>query len=161
MSPRGVATIPPLEQRRRPGLSVTLTFPRRLDTCQSCGTIANELTDPLLKWNECDEYDKPTAVIVVLCGDCSKRLIDPHPRLYRPIDKWQPWPGGMDLCVGCKHLEALACKSPLLKANGGPGLALHPGASISAHLNYGGGRGEFKKYYKGPPTACDGREELA
>lgn len=146
--------VPPIEERRKPGLSVTLTFPRRLDACQACGREMFELR----RWQECDENDKPTPVLVMLCERCEKRLINAHPRLYRQIDKWAPWPGAMELCVGCKFLDALACRSPLLKANGGAGLPVTPGASDDVHLNYGGGRGEFKKMYHSPPSKCDGRE---
>lgn len=157
--PRNIAPVPPLEERRRPGLSLTLKFPRRLDTCQSCGVITNELTEPHEKWREHNEWDKPTEVLVVLCAGCSKRPINPHPRVYAFVDKWAPEPGAMALCVGCLFNDSLLCRSPLRKANGGPGLEVRFPQPDVAHVNYGGGRGEFKKFYKGPPTVCVGRTE--
>lgn len=84
-------------------------------------------TKRIRRWRECDEWDKPTPVVVALCAACSKRLIDPHPKLYIPIEADEPDPGSMPTCVYCVHRQGLRCRSPLLKANGGPGLPMvHP-----------------------------------
>lgn len=158
VSPRK-SQVPDLAQRRLPGLSVTLTeYPRRLEVCQSCGT-PQEMTG-LCAWEECDEWDKPQSprVVVVLCNRCSDRLIEPHPRLYRPVAPLEPFPGIMGLCIGCRWQRGVDCTSPKLKGNGGPGLEVAFPRPDKVHLNYGGGRGEFRNLYKGPPTKCSGRE---
>jgi hypothetical protein len=162
--------VPPLSEREKPGLSKTLTGPIHPLVCQGCG--AEEPTDGfktlletrgarnemLQRWRECDEFDKPTRTVVVLCAKCSKREIDRHPRLYIPVETFAPEPGIMDLCVDCRLREGVSCKSPLAKHNGGSGMAIdYPGHTV-AHFNYGGGRGEFRKLYKGEATACAGRE---
>lgn len=151
-------TVPPIAERRKPGLSLTLPYPRRLDTCQGCGSISNELTLPHKKWRECDEHDQPTRIVVVLCARCSKQLIDPHPKLYVAVDEWEPVPGVMALCVGCPHQTALACLSPLLKANGGPGMEVKYPAPIRGFLCGRRTGGPFALWV-GPPTSCSGREE--
>lgn len=166
--------VPPLAEREQPGLSKTLTFPRALDRCQSCGAEGDANARPemppsplfvsgsLQKWQEADPNDRFTAddgqpVIVILCADCSKRLIDPHPRLYRMLDAWHPIPGVMGLCHGCRFQKELTCSHPWLKANGGKGLHVRFPKPAYAHLNYGGGRGEMKHIFHGPPSTCAGR----
>lgn len=147
---------PPLAERRKPGLSATLTGERRPDVCQSCGK-----RDDLRTWSECDEWDAPQvpAVFVVLCERCSRRMIDTHPRLYLRIDRLEPRPGVMALCIGCRYRQALRCTHSSLRANGGPGLEIHFPKPEVVHLNYGGGRGEWKNLYPGPPTYCVGRDD--
>lgn len=122
---------PPLAERQKPGLSVTLPYPRRLDTCQACGIGADMFGAELLqRWQECDAWDQPTPAVVVLCEPCGKRLIDPHPRLYVALHPWEPMPGAMLLCDGCTLQRDLACTSPAAKANGGPGVELQYPAPI-------------------------------
>lgn len=145
------AKIPPLADRQRPGLSQTLHFFPAPDICQSCGG-----SDHLTAWRECDEWDKPTAVAVVLCAKCSKKLIDPHPRLYVQLQEHQPFPGVMELCLDCPMREGVSCKSPLAKHNGGPGM------QIDAHGFGGffcGGKGSgFQTLFTRAPSACAGKE---
>lgn len=149
---------PPLAERKQPGLSATLPYPRSLDTCQSCGLIADPSDAVALKkWIEHDPWDRPTTTLVILCGPCSRGLVDPHPRLYKEMHWWHPHPGAMELCHGCAFQKQLACTHRDLKANGGPGLHVKFPRPDSAHLNYGGGRGEFIHLFKGPPTSCAGR----
>lgn len=154
MKPRTPA-VPPFAERERPGLSETLSWERRPDRCQSCGE-----KDNLRTWNEHDAWDQlqHPAVLVVLCARCSDRLIEPHARLYTQVDRLMPVPGAMALCVDCRHRNGLRCTSQLLKANGGPGLEISFPKPALVHLNYGGGRGEWKNLYSSPPTKCAGRE---
>ena len=47
--------VPPLAEREQPGLSETLPFPRRLDTCQACGLVHSgdlfgEKGEPHTRW---------------------------------------------------------------------------------------------------------------
>lgn len=150
---------PPIEERRKPGLSQTLPFPRELGCCQSCGQTADPSDGVALrKWRECDEWDKATRVIVVLCTRCSKRLIDPHPRLYVATSWDEPVPGAMELCVSCVHQAGLACLHPLLKANGGPGLEVRFPQPVRGFLCGPRVGGPFVQW-TGKPSACAGREE--
>lgn len=137
-----------------PKLSETLTGPRGLHYCQSCGEELGELR----AWQEHDEADRPTPVAVMLCPACANRLIEPHPRLYRQIAAGEPFPGAMPCCHGCRHAVALACRSPMLKANGGAGLPLRfptPAQAIACSRGRGGCR--HLTIWQGPVT-CDGRE---
>lgn len=155
--------VPPLAEREKPGLSVTLPFPRSLDTCQSCGLIADPSDSVALqKWQEADPFDRFTTggaqpVLVILCPTCSKMIIDPAARLYRRIDQWHPIPGAMELCHGCRFQKNLQCTHVWLKANGGNGLMIRFPKPGYAHFNFGGGRGEFKSMFNGPPSHCAGR----
>jgi hypothetical protein len=146
---------------RWPKLSESLPGPIAPDRCQSCDSdlLPADPARPLERWIECGESDLPTDVVVVLCEACSKRLIKPHPRLY--MDLWQndPHPGAMEICVECRHRDGTRC--PLAKVNGGPGLALTIAEPTQVHLNYGGGRGEFKRMYPKPASACSRREVRA
>jgi hypothetical protein len=127
-----------------PRLSETLPHPRDLRCCQACGSdiLASLIpvdgpketapyTQPVVAvpgldiWQEHDEADQPEHIYVVLCDPCAARLIEPHPRLYRRLDRWEPAPGIMPACRDCVHRKGLACGNPLLKANGGPGLPIN------------------------------------
>lgn len=123
--------IPPLAERQKPGLSHQLPGPRAPNVCQSCSRGGLERSTGR-RYIECDPWDKPTTRRVVLCAVCSDRLIKPHPLLYLAEDWWAPFPGVMPTCAACQFHDALRCTNPLLKANGGPGLRVHP---------YPGGRG--------------------
>jgi hypothetical protein len=129
-----------------PRLSLDLPHHRDYATCQACGAPAKTT------WQECDDEDQPEPIYVRLCIPCADRRIDPHPRLYRPIDKDAPAPGAMAACTDCQHAEALACQSPLLKANGGPGLPIH---SNQIGFACARGKGGCRRLYDGPPR-CDG-----
>lgn len=148
-------TVPPLSQRRKPGLSETLPHPRHPSACQSCGSTADTK-----RWEECDEWDKRSGVLVILCADCSKRLIGPHPRLYHGVHAFEPWPGAMGICVDCRHRDGLVCTHPDRNANGGPGLRIMVPKPTEAHLNFGGGRGCWMKLYPYEPRECAGRAAL-
>lgn len=126
-------TVPPLAERQRLGLSQTLTGPKHPNACQSCGAL--EQTDllgvpetapvtHLTRWRECDEWDKPTLTIVVLCRRCSDRLIEKHARMYIPLELFRPFPGVMELCVDCIHRNGTSCQAPAAKHNGGRGLKI-------------------------------------
>jgi hypothetical protein len=138
-----------------PRLSETLSHPRTLVACQACGR--GELPSiNLAVWQEHDEADRPEPIFLVLCDACA-RLIEPHPRLYRRVDRWAPAPGIMPTCSGCRHQDALRCRSPLLKANGGPGLPIRSGVAAQGFAcSRKQGCCELIQYSR--PAECDGRE---
>jgi hypothetical protein len=139
-----------------PKLSETLAGRRSLVYCQSCGAAGSALR----AWQEHDEADQPTPVAVMLCPACAERLIEPHPRLYRQLAAGEPFPGAMPCCHGCRHAVAMACRSPMLKANGGSGLPLKfPTPTQAIACGRGGKNGGCRHLtiWQGPVT-CDGRE---
>lgn len=151
--------IPPIEERRKPGLSVTLTGPRDLRRCQACGG-RHEEANPLIRFQEHDENDERTWTIVVLHRKCADPIIEPHPRIYRELAAGEHFPGCMSICFGCRHIKRLACSSPASKRGGGAGLKFEwetPPNSI--HLNFGGGRGTWIFQFHGPVKTCSGRED--
>ena len=101
-----------------PRLSETLDGPKNPELCQACGGHGD-----VHLWMEHDDQDKPTAVAVILCGPCSDRIIESHPRLYARLPKNSPFPGCMPVCVDCIYRDGLCCTHKLLKSNGGPGRA--------------------------------------
>ncbi len=148
-----------MSRRPWPKLSETLSGPKQPGACQGCGTELGEFT----LWQECDEADQPTAVIVILCTSCGDQRIEKHPRLYHDLHKYAPMPGSMQLCKACLHHDGVTCRHPDLKANGGPGLLIHfppPRTIFWDGTTKGGGRrkGWVETVYPGPPTACAGRE---
>lgn len=149
-------TLPPLAERQKPGLSSTLPFTRSPLACQGCGAQG---VDDLEIWEEADEWDarQDPRVFVVLCRTCSKREIDRHPRVYRQVDRWTPYPGIMALCIECRFRDGLRCTSPLLKANGGPGLPIHFAKPVEAFL-CGPRAPGYTRLYQAPPSKCEGRE---
>jgi len=154
-------TSTPLAERQQwPKLSQTLRATRAPDACQSCGRSKEGADTPLTfeRWEECDEWDKPTGVLVVVCSPCAKKLIEKHPRLYGFVDPWQPWPGAMALCIPCKHRNGLSCTHPQLAKNGGPGLKIIFPKPDHAILCGHGCR--YASIYHGPPKSCAGREVL-
>jgi hypothetical protein len=142
---------------RWPKLSETLPGPAAPDRCQACQpSFFPQDPGPLERWVECDEHDQPTDVVVVLCSPCARKLIEPHPRLYRPLGPNDPHPGAMGICVDCVHRTGTRCSRT--RANGGPGIRVTIARPTVAHLNYGGGRGAFKKLYASPASDCSRRE---
>lgn len=140
-----------------PRLSETLTSPRALDVCQSCGRRGGHVQ----RWEEHDANDQPEAIVVVLCEPCGERLIEKHPRLYRGLHVNEPMPGSMALCAGCTHQRALACDHPDLRKNGGPGLALEltpPSVAFVDGIKNGRRTGWREKWWPAPAHSCVGRE---
>ena len=142
---------------RWPKLSEQLPGPVAPDRCQACqpSFLPPDAPPTLERWVECDDHDQPTDVVVMLCSSCAKRLIERHPRLYRPLWPNDPHPGAMAICVECTHRVGTRC--PLTRTNGGPGIRVTIAAPTVAHFNYGGGRGEFRKIYATPASACSRR----
>lgn len=157
--------VPPLAERRKPGLSVTLDGPRDPRRCQACGARHTEIR-PLERWLEHDEWDRVPVkpAVVVLCSMCSRRLIDPHPRLYRQLADGESFPGCMGICVRCAFREGVACGCPEAKVNGGPGVKVEwTEAPIYAHVDgvrNGRRYGETRWLFSGPPIRCSGRAEV-
>lgn len=140
-----------------PRLFEQLTGERRPDRCQSCSAQWVELT----RWQEHDENDKPEPIVVVLCLDCSERLVGKHARLYRELGRNEPFPGAMQLCVNCKRRDGVRCAHPDLKANGGAGLKITGPVAQTMHLDYSTGRGRRGttiRSWPSEPDECAGRE---
>src|SRR5260370_29765868 len=98
----GMNQAPLAERRNWPKLSETLPGSRSPDACWSCGARACDVPDDpehgrvhLSWWLECDEWDKATTALVILCDECSKRIVGPHPRPYRHIVTSTMRPGGI------------------------------------------------------------------
>lgn len=143
-----------------PRLSETLTGPKRPDLCQSCGSGTD--VHPWVEYDEDDRPDRPVAIIVCLCVACSDRIIEPHPRLYHRLHRWEPRPGMMALCVDCRHRSGTGCAHPDERTNGGEGLRVEypqPGVMFVDAVRGGKRTGWHETLYTGPPTACAGRDE--
>ena len=160
--------IPPLADRQRPGLSETLPFRvMGLTACWNCGTAGELLgidDEGLRRWVEADPWDRydERSPVVILCGRCSDRLIDRHPRLYAPLAPMEPRPGAMPLCIGCHHLDGARCACPLALINGGPGMAVHAPRPTMMHVcRSPRSLSGFVKIYSAWPSRCAGRETLA
>jgi hypothetical protein len=157
---------PPTATEHWRRLSIDLKHERNPFICQSCGTTAltnyygSTEIEPedvgFERWQEHDQQDRPQPIYLVLCKECSDRLIEPHERLYRPLGKWAPALGAMRFCALCKFRDGLHCSHPDSKENGGPGLGLIMPKPTWAHLNYGGGKGEFRNIWLGPIKECSG-----
>jgi hypothetical protein len=158
--------VPPVEVRRQPGLSETLTRPRSPLTCQSCGWMSTRHGyEPgkryLDRWQECDEFDRKTDVVVLLCNLCADRLIDPHHRLYHRLEPNRQFPAThVPLCMPCRWRDGLTCNSPMRLARGGPGLRLEQGEPASYHAcgTRNGRRTGWTGHIWPPVTGCPGFE---
>lgn len=152
------ASVPPLSVRRNPGLSVTLPYAPNPTRCQSCGEHA---AGDLVRWIEGDPWDQPTDVIVVLCRPCGDRLIEPHWRLYRKLERNEPRTGCMGICVRCTWRRGTRCSHPDAKPNGGPGLEIGIARPTRMHV-YCSGRGGARRSgwvtdWPEPARSCAGR----
>jgi hypothetical protein len=153
---RSPPPVPSLAERQRPGLSATLTGPVHPNVCQSCAGLAS--VRGMQYWRECNEWDQPTPVVVALCPECSRRLIDPHHRLYLAIDHNAPVPGIMALCGLCRHRDGTRCT--LAREHGGPGIVVVAPKPAIAFVRIAGGGGGCRRLYMHPPKACSGRDEI-
>lgn len=126
--------------------------------CQKCGMMKTAPT-ALTAWQEHDHHDKPEFKVVMLCGDCKKRIIEPHPRLYRALRPFHPWPGIMQLCLECKFREGVSCTHPNAKANGGQGVKITFPEPTRGFVDGGKYSGPVI-FWAGHPTACEQREEV-
>lgn len=141
-----------------PRLTETLTGPKSPDACQACGANRSPGDLALTHWLECDDNDQKEPKLVVLCKPCADRLIEPHPRLYHQLSTHEPFPGGMELCLACKHRDGVRCTNPDAQINGGPGLKIKAPGSY-AHVCRTPRRLSGWAYLGGPATECSGREE--
>lgn len=160
--------VPPIAVRQKPGLSRTLTEPRDIRHCQSCGLAGFEdaldtgVGLPLRRWIECNAWDQhdDRSPVVVLCPKCEDRLIEAHPRLYVPLALNEPWTGAMEICHQCAHRRGLGCTHADAKRNGGTGLAVEVAAPTVMHI-CGTRRGrrfcDFLRTWPSAPTECSGR----
>ena len=139
-----------------PRLSIDLILKPHPFRCQSCGV---ESLFNFTRWQEHDENDKPEPIVVVLCVPCSKRLIEPHPRLYRELQRHEPFPGTLDLCIQCRHRDGTRCTSPDLLANGGNGVILTIKKPVMAHLKMAKpARSGWHKMWTESASDCKQRE---
>jgi hypothetical protein len=166
--------VPPLEERRKPGLSEILRGEKSPDCCQSCGRNHTK-ENPLSRWQECDEWDKKTKVVVVLCESCSGLYIERSPRLYHRLDSRSPFPGAMGICIDCKFREGVSCLSPLF-AGERPHIKVKTIADPPELLTYLAisyaetpvyahvcrsprSASGFMTLYRGPALECSGKEK--
>jgi hypothetical protein len=142
-----------------PKLSETLTRPKAPGICQACGEIEppGGPLDPGFKphqrWRECDDFDRPTPVVVVLCGPCTSKLIEKHPRLYVSLEWLAPYPGTMPLCSDCSLRVGTTC--PMTKANGGDGVVLIGPKPSKVHFRRAKGKSGFEDVYPDWPKYCE------
>lgn len=139
-----------------PRLSQSLRGTRAPGSCQACSGTPSDVD----AWEEHDESDRREGIAVLLCLPCSKRLIDPHPRLYRRVQAREPFPGLMDLCTGCRYRSGVDCGHPDLKRNGGAGLVITFPQPVNVHVNRGRGRSGWENLYMAPPRDCAGRADI-
>lgn len=145
----------------KPALSVAGPWPRLSDDlplhdpreCAGCGGGKD-----LLIWQEHDTADNPEPLYFVLCQRCSTEVIEWHQRLYRHLQPNEPAPGVMPICLNCVHRAGFKCWHPQSRLRGGRGLKLDYPSPTTAHLYYGGGKGEWIKVYPGMVYACAGKE---
>jgi hypothetical protein len=136
--------------------------------CQLCGHEAKDATE-FRMWYECDEQDKAeTDKVVVLCRqDACNKVMQDHPRLYRPV----PWGAGAPghlffLCGACKHRKGTTCSHPGLKANGGEGLLITISGLFAGSMHVCGYDDETEEVTNmthampRPATECAGKEDL-
>jgi hypothetical protein len=148
------AAVPPLVERQQPGLSDTLHHFPDPQYCQACGS-----PDCLSKWRECDPFDKPTMVVVVLCDRCSKKLIDPHPRLYIALQQHEPFPGVMQICIDCPMRRGVSCYSPLAKHNGGTGMRIDGARAFGGFFCGSKKIAGYHRMWTASATDCDGKKD--
>lgn len=112
-------------------------------------------------WQEHDDQDQPSSIAIMLCTDCSGRLIEPHPRLYRRLGRNEPFPGIMLPCIECAFRAGVRCTHPEARVNGGPGLQLDQDPPMSTHVRFGVGRGgACSTVYPNPVRSCSGRQPI-
>lgn len=147
----------PRTSQRWPRLSQTLQFlhPRK---CASCGKWDRE--EILGLWQEHDEQDQPEMRFVLLCRECSERIIQPHVRLYSAISRNSPAPGAMEICADCRFRDGTWC--PRAKGNGGPAVvisAAKPSTGFWDGVGKDGRRtGGVFRIYGHPPSACSEKQ---
>ena len=128
---------------------------RQIGVCMKCGREG----DDVVAWQECDDADRPEPIAIMLCRRCGDEIIDPHPRLYRVVPRFMPFPGIMACCRGCSHQGHLRCR--VAKCHGGPGVHLHypepTHAFVDGSRNGRRWGGQMLVYHE-PPT-CDDRVE--
>ncbi len=95
----------------------------------------------------------------MLCTTCSKRLITPHPRVYRRIPRRAPFPGIMDLCIDCRFRAGVTCTHPNRVSNGGEGLQIDAAPGMWAHARTAVGSRTLTLYAY-PPRACAEHETV-
>jgi hypothetical protein len=134
-------------------------MPVRPGVCMACYSGDGRAVS---RWQEHDESDRPEPILIALCQDCADSLIEAHPRLYRPLPEYEPWPGAMPICWDCVHRDGISCTHRDAKVNGGPGIPLTFPEPFRAHVDIqkkGGGRqGMWRLMYRGPVTDCGGKD---
>lgn len=98
--------------------------PRSPRLCMRCAAVrsAREL-DRFRYLDQDDESDRPRAV--VLCEGCASALAGTDIRFEAqllPLVDNKPYPGTLEVCLGCEYRDGLDCRSPLAALNGGPGI---------------------------------------
>lgn len=136
-----------------PRLSQTLPPARVLYACQKCGGAT-----ALHRWQECGEHDEREAILLVLCLQCADAIVGQHPRLYRRLNKWHPWPGAMAICSDCKLRDGIRCTVPKAYDEAEMAVKLTYPEPTSAMVDgtdtHGKRCGWRETFWHGPVTAC-------
>lgn len=138
----------PRTSERWPRLSQTLPHLHPLK-CAECGRPERDRL--LTLWQECDEQDRPENRYVLLCKPCGDRIVGPHVRLYRSIDRNSPAPGAMEICADCRFRDGLWCARA--KCNGGEGVTITAAQPLRGFIDGRDYSGPFTSYAT-PPSAC-------
>ena len=120
--------------------------------CAACGCWDREKL--LSLWQEHDREDKPETRYVLLCDACSRKLIEPHVRLYAEIDNKSPAPGAMEICADCRFRDGLWCAKA--KSNGGEGVTITAAKPSRGFIDGARYSGPFT-FYPVAPSACSGK----
>lgn len=125
--------------------------------CQRCGS--RELKK-LSRWIEHDHNDQVEYKWLVLCERCGDEVIAQHPRLYKQVQRFEPLPGCMTVCIDCRHRDGVLCKCPMAQINGGPGMEYDTKPYAFAFVDGPRFRGRVAMYEK-PVSKCTGKEPVA
>ena len=125
--------------------------------CQNCGAFANDNMGHS-RWQECDENDQPTPHSICICQQCSEKIIEPHPFLYRRIGYFEPFPGVMQCCSDCLFRKLSRCTHPSLMSNGGDGLEISMPKPDVVFVDTNRG-GHQKTMWRGHPTCTERKGE--
>ena len=134
-----------------------LPGPRHPLRCQRCAGVFDRAKLGL--WQEADHRDQFEAdKFLLLCKPCSEAVIEQHPRLYRPVGIWTPFPGLMTICATCAFRSDIYRKCIQAKLNGGTGVNIKIPSPSRGFVDGKHYSGPFV-HWSEPATDCDRREE--
>ncbi len=133
--------------------------------CGRCGaTKSTRELDRFRYLDNDDEAERPR--VLNLCESCAVELHDSDFRFHsqlQPLVDNKPWPGALEVCLGCMYRDGLDCRSPQAQLNGGLGITF-PGATgvllleeIPGPLGY---RTKIHREVWSKTTQCTGRRRI-